>query len=107
MILVGDRGTWVTHVVTVTNDGNDPYGDTFSLSTSGNGWITMVQPTSVFLLPGQSATVDVKVFIPANVISGTSDTVVLKATSTSTVFADISLTTASMVQLWYLPMIAK
>ena len=105
--LVGERGSWVTHVVTVTNDGDDPYGDTFSLSTSGNGWVTYVQPTSVFLLPGQSATVDVMVFIPANVMSGTSDTVVLKATSTSTVFAEISLTTTSRLYTLLLPVIAK
>jgi uncharacterized membrane protein len=95
LILVGDRGTWVTHIVTVTNDGNDPYGDTFTFSTSGNGWITKVQPSSVYLLPGKSGTVSVGVFIPASILPGSVDNVLLKAQSISTEFAEISLTTVA------------
>jgi uncharacterized membrane protein len=95
LILVGDRGTWVTHIVTVTNDGNDPYGDTFTFSTSGNGWITKVQPASVYLLPGKSATVDVAAFIPANILPGSLDNVLVKAQSIATPSAEITLTTVA------------
>jgi uncharacterized membrane protein len=82
-IMVDDRGVWVTHPVTVTNDGDDPYGDTFSFSYGGNGWITMVQPASAFLMPNESTVVDVSVFIPMSAMPGSMDYVMFTAESTS------------------------
>jgi len=74
-------GTTAAYDLTVTNDGNLP--DTFAVNAPLNplGWTVTVNPASVTLAPGASATVQVKVKVPAGTDAGTVNQVTARATS--------------------------
>jgi hypothetical protein len=95
----GDPGDLVQHAVTVRNTGY--YADTYSLTSSGNGWATSLLPGAISLAPGQSQVVTVSVQIPT-VESGI-DRVTLRAVSQADPSAavELVLTTAILYgQLW-------
>lgn len=75
----GWAGTAVSYTLTVINTGD--LSDTIGLAASGNTWTTTFSQTSVFLLPGDSTTVDVMVDIPANAVNGDTDIATITATS--------------------------
>ncbi len=85
----------VMYTHTLTNTGAAP--DAYTLSAqSGNGWSVAVDPASPVVLPGgQSTLVTVSLTIPAGVVSGTLDTLVVTATSSgdSTLSAAVTDTT--------------
>ncbi len=75
----GDPGTVITYTHTLTNTGD--VQDTFSFNaTSALGWPVSL-PAPVTLAPGASATVQVRVTIPAYTPGGTVETTVIRATS--------------------------
>ncbi|MBN2001726.1 MAG: hypothetical protein JXA21_00100 [Anaerolineae bacterium] len=72
----------VMYTHTLTNTGATP--DTYTLSAqSGSGWSVSLDPAASVALPGgQSTLLTVSLTIPAGVVSGTLDTLVVTATST-------------------------
>ena len=79
-LLTGDPGTWVTHAVTITNDGNAE--DAFDLSLSGNSWTAHLSTHHLVLADGDSVAVDVTVYVPDAASAGDSDSVDIDAVST-------------------------
>ncbi|MBN2232873.1 MAG: right-handed parallel beta-helix repeat-containing protein, partial [Deltaproteobacteria bacterium] len=79
-LLSGDPGTWVTHTLTLTNDGDAE--DAFALSLSGNVWPAHLPADHVTLAAGADTTVVVAVRVPAGASAGESDTVTVDAVST-------------------------
>jgi uncharacterized membrane protein len=76
----GDANTSVSYTVDITNTG--VLSDSYNLAAvSSEGWNTSIDPASVTLNAGQSASVEVTVDIPANVVDGTVDTTTFTATS--------------------------
>lgn len=78
--LSGDPGTWVTHIVTITNDGDAE--DEFALAFSGNVWTSTLAAESVTLAGGVSTTIDLLIYVPDDASAGDSDTVNVDAVST-------------------------
>jgi uncharacterized repeat protein (TIGR01451 family) len=75
----GDPGSAVTYTLVVTNTGNTV--DTFTLSTSGDSWTTVVPASVGPLAAGASATVVVTVTVDGGAACGDSDGVTVTATS--------------------------
>jgi uncharacterized membrane protein len=79
--LSGPPASTVTYQVTVMNTSNGPT-DSFDLAVSGNVWTTTFSAAEVGpLAPGESATIDVVVEIPADAAPGETDAAVVTATS--------------------------
>jgi uncharacterized membrane protein len=85
-------GTTITYSVAITNLGT--VTDTFALTAVGV-WTTNVEPTSVMLLPQETAVVLVSTDVPAEAVFGEIDTAVFTITSTTDTSANdsVSLTT--------------
>jgi uncharacterized membrane protein len=86
LALVPDRAAIVepdetiTYSHALTNTGN--YTDTFDLAyMSSRGWILGTPPPSIELAAGESRQIDVQISVPAAILSGTTDTLVITATS--------------------------
>lgn len=81
MQLNGSPGATVTYNLELINNGANT--DTYDLSLSGQTWLTqLVTPTPVVnVLPGAKRSVQVTVRVPANVVGGSFDQVVLTAQS--------------------------
>jgi choice-of-anchor B domain-containing protein len=86
-------GNTLTYVIDVKNTGNS--ADTFTVSTSGNGWITTLSDTMVELVPNQTATIEAYVTVGA----GASDSVVVTAQSNLSpeISDDVTLTTSAIL----------
>ncbi len=91
-MLLGKKGTVVTHTVQIANTGSTT--DTFDLTATGNTWAVSLSASSFTLGAGQSATLYVYATVPPEV--ETSDTVTVKAASAADVAkqATAALTTA-------------
>ena len=70
----GALGETLTYMLSLTNSGNAP--DTFLISLSGQTWESSA-PQTLALLPGQSATIQVRVTIPIEAAAGESDAVLV------------------------------
>jgi uncharacterized repeat protein (TIGR01451 family) len=80
--LSGDPGETVTYTLRLTNTGN--ISDTYDLTTTGNTWVTSIQPSTVGPLdPGEGTDVDVFVSIPVDAAQGDSDIATITALSQS------------------------
>ncbi len=103
-------GGSLVYAHTLTNTGNGP--DTFTIAcTSGKGWGVSCGPNPVSLGMGASATVQVTVVVPANVVSGTVDTTVVTATSqadgsVAATVTDVTKAIAPQGRV-YLPLVLK
>ena len=102
--LTGEVGTVVTYTVEVHNTGD--VTDTYDLAVSGHSWTSHVEPTSVLVGPGDTATVWVVVHIPEDAAHGETDTVTLTASSANATDS-LDLTTAAEVSGYviYLPIV--
>jgi uncharacterized membrane protein len=80
VLLTSDPGTWVTHTVTITNNGDAE--DSFDLSLSGNAWSSNLSASSVILADGAATSVEVAVKVPPGASAGEGDTVDVDAVST-------------------------
>ncbi|MBN2006407.1 MAG: hypothetical protein JXA21_23850 [Anaerolineae bacterium] len=90
----------VVYTHTLTNAGAAP--DTYTLSAhSGNGWSVALAPAAPVALPGgQSKLVTASLTIPAGVVSGTLDALVITATSGADPTLAAVVTETTRV-LWY------
>jgi parallel beta-helix repeat protein len=108
---VVEPGGSVTYTHILTNTGNGP--DTFVLTARGlpAGWTVTVEPASVVLAVGASASVVVTVQAPSDALSGTVATAVVTATSSAdpAVFATVRDTTTVRVTGYsvYLPLVVR
>ncbi len=92
----GTPGATVTYLLDVTNTGN--IVDTYDITFAGNAWVTSATPTPIMLAAGGTAQITVDVTIGV----GTSDTVVVTATSQgSPLLASSTLTTTAVQDLLY------
>jgi uncharacterized membrane protein len=95
----GTPGDIVTHTVTLTNTGN--FSDSFMLALGASEWSAAVAggvTQTVELESGETTTVQVEVFVPAQALAGETDVVELTATSArdSGVFATIPVLTTAL-----------
>jgi len=92
----GNPGTTVTYLFTVENTGNT--SDDFTLSLSGNSWISIItSPSSpVTIAAGATQNVSVEVTIPSGAAGGATDTVTLTATGTHGQTDSDSVTTTAV-----------
>ncbi|RLC61769.1 MAG: hypothetical protein DRI80_07965 [Chloroflexota bacterium] len=102
-------GAVIVYTHTLTNAGNGP--DTFAIThASSQGW-TVMYDTPIALGIEQTATLVVRVAVPFGVISGTTDTTIITATSQSDFAAFDSVTDTTMVtgEQWdtYLPIVLR
>jgi uncharacterized repeat protein (TIGR01451 family) len=95
--LVSPAGTSVTHTLQVRNTGEMGTGDDISFSVAGALWPTTVITPSVSLSPCESASVQVRVDIPADQGHDQADQIVLTAHSavSPTLIATATLLTKS------------
>ncbi len=100
----GFPGQVVTYTLTVTNTGLDT--DTIQISAGGQVWTTTIQPSTLNLASGASATATVRVTIPAGAAQGLSDHVTITAQATG-VSDSSALTTVVDWRKVYLPIILK
>ncbi len=110
--LTGTADAVVTYTVHLTNTGN--VTDSFTITTTGNSWMTQLSTGSVTLGPGDSGEVMVMVHIPAGAANNDTDTVTVTATSDGdgTTTGSVDLTTTAVVEgtpetFIYLPIILK
>ncbi len=75
----GDPGATVSHVLTVTNNGN--FEDTYNLSFAGNTWVTALSQSSVTLAAGASVNIAMDVTVPADALPAAMDSVTVTAVS--------------------------
>ena len=103
--LSGKPGDTATYNVTITNTGN--IEDTFTITLSGQTWVTVPSSTSVTLAPGASTTLQAQVTIPADAEDGDRDVATLNATSQGdpTKSASTTMTTTAVVAEVPLPTI--
>jgi len=103
----GQPGDEVNYVVMVANEGN--VTDTYTVTLSGENWMTTLSDTSVTVEAGASALVTVTVSIPAGVSPGDDDTVTVTATSAGDpgVSDDSDITTTAIPFTTYMPVIFK
>ncbi|MBI5565494.1 MAG: hypothetical protein HY870_11385, partial [Chloroflexi bacterium] len=104
-MLLGKKGTVVTHTVQITNTGSTT--DTFDLTATGNTWAVSLSATSFMLGAGQGATFYVYANVPPEV--ETSDTVMVKAASAADAAqqAMATLTTAVKYFINFMPVIRR
>jgi len=104
-MLLGKKGTVVTHTVQITNTGSTT--DTFNLTTAGNTWAVSLSATSFTLGAGQGATLYVYATVPPEV--ETSDTVTVKAVSAADAAkqATATLTTAVKYFINFMPLVRR
>jgi uncharacterized repeat protein (TIGR01451 family) len=104
----GLPGAVVTYTLSVTNTGN--VIDTFTVTVSGNTFVTDAPATVGPLAAGARGTIDVSVTIPARATAGMLDTATVTLTSqgsgTQRVSANASLTTTVRFGV-YLPLVFK
>jgi FtsP/CotA-like multicopper oxidase with cupredoxin domain len=75
----GDPGTTVTYTLDVTNTGSTV--DSYTVSVSGNAWITTAPASVGPLAGGTTAQISVDVEVPSGAAGGDSDTAVVMVTS--------------------------
>jgi uncharacterized membrane protein len=97
--LSGMPGDTVTYTLRVTNTSNGP-ADTFDVIVSGETWTTTVPATVGPLDPGESATLDVTVDIPASAAGGDQDAATCTVTSQgdNTKSAQATMTTSAAAE---------
>ncbi|HZY41228.1 MAG TPA: hypothetical protein VFF59_04420, partial [Anaerolineae bacterium] len=102
----GLPGTIVTYALTVTNTGSA--SDTFTVTVSGNAFVTSAPATVGPLAAGASTTFNVVVTIPVGAVAGTLDsaTVTVKSQGDDTTSASANLTTSVWFSV-YLPLVLK
>ncbi len=71
---------WITYHLTVTNTGTTP--DTYDIAVDSL-WVVQAQPVVGVLNPGESASFDVKVQVPADALDGEEDVAMVAVTSQS------------------------
>ena len=103
----GAPSTPVSYTLTLRNTGNT--GDTFMVQLSGAQWPTQATPLNVQLAPGQTATIVVRVGIPATAAQQAEDNALVQVTSqgNSGVSAQVTLRTIAGWRKLYLPMIRR
>jgi hypothetical protein len=105
-----DPGAAITYTHTLTNAGVQ--SDTFALAlASSQDWATLLTTSPVTLAPSATATIQVRVTVPAGTLSGTVDTTVLTATSQADPHLHAAVTDTTTVggARWtvYLPLAVK
>jgi len=100
-------GEVVTYTVMVTNTGE--FTDTFTLSASGNAWMTDLSTNELILGVGQSGNVLVSVMVPLSATDGEDDDATITATSQldNLATASLLLVTTAKEYFIYLPVISK
>lgn len=93
-----DKGVVITYTHTLTNIGD--FQDVFTLTlSSSQGWATLLTPAVVSLNEGATATVQVRVVVPAVGSGGLVDTTVITATSSRGVGVFDTATDITQVRL--------
>jgi hypothetical protein len=105
-----DPGAAITYTHILTNAGI--LSDTFALTlASSQDWATLLTTSPITLAPAATATIQVRVVVPAGTLSGTVDTTVLTATSQADprLHAAVTDTTTVGGARWtvYLPLAVK
>jgi uncharacterized membrane protein len=97
----------VVYTLQVTNTGDFP--DSYSLSASGDWGPSLSAASTGMLEPGESATLELTVSIPAAAASGDSEPTDLTATSDldAGVEATASVTTTAAFRQLFLPLIER
>ncbi len=103
----GAPGEAVVYTLLVTNTGDFP--DSYSLSASGNWGPSLSAASTGMLEPGESATLELTVTVPANAASGDSDQTGLTAASVldTGVEATASVSTTAAFRQLFLPLIER
>lgn len=111
VLLADDRmgttlpGTVITYTLLVTNLSN--VAANFDLSVNGEGWLTIIAPTTLSLFAGESQYVTVSVTVPPETRSGTVDNATLTVTAQAdgAVNDSVMITTSVEFHYIYLPLI--
>lgn len=76
--------------------------DTITFSTSGNTWVTLIEPLSLVLPAGKSEFISVIVQVPVTALAGDVDTAVITATGQMSALSDSAtlITRAAIGQGW-------
>ncbi len=87
-VQAGGPGQVLTYTLQVANTGNTL--DAFQLSLLGGAWAAQVQPASLTIAAGASASVSVRVTIPADAVSGAQNSLTVSVVSQSDAAASAS-----------------
>jgi glycosidase len=103
----GAAGAQVHYSLTLTNTGQ--VSDSYALTRSGGLWPASFPPSVGPLAPGQSATIQVTVTVPADAAVGASDSLTLTARSQalSSLAQSIQLTTRAATRRLFVPLIQR
>jgi serine protease AprX len=99
-------GSTIIYTHDLTNTGN--VADTYTLElTSSLGWARLSGPTTLNILPGQSVSVQIIVFVPGGSAFGQKEITTLKVSSKTNpdVFASVTDTTSVASQILMLPIL--